>query len=98
MEGDPVEPGVALEGDGAEPGLGPDGRRAEHGDAMEGRIEHGARVPAGARCPPGCGGYLQMMPVSWLSMVMVTVEPGARLVPAPGVWSITCPGSVHRAV
>ena len=31
-------------------------------------------------------------------MVIVTVGPGATLVPALGVWPITCPGAMHRAV
>src|SRR5690349_19759972 len=48
---------------------------------------------------PGWGSYLQMMlPEAPSSMVMVTVEPGATVVPAPGLWPITCPGSVHCAV
>src|SRR5690242_6183507 len=42
--------------------------------------------------------YLQRMPEVPLSMVIVTVEPGATLVPALGVWPITCPGAMHRAV
>src|SRR5947207_472902 len=47
---------------------------------------------------PGCGSYLQMMPDGRLSIVNVTVEPGATLVPALGLWSITWPGSRHCAV
>src|SRR5438045_931651 len=39
-----------------------------------------------------------MMPDVPSSIVMVTVEPGATLVPAAGVWSITCPGSPQSAV
>jgi len=42
--------------------------------------------------------YLQRMPGVPLSIVMVTVEPGATLVPALGVWPITCPGAVHCAL
>jgi hypothetical protein len=38
-----------------------------------------------------------MMPEVPLSIVIVMVEPGATLVPAPGVWPITCPGAVHCA-
>ena len=36
-------------------------------------------------CRPGCASYLQMMRDGWLSMVNVTVVPGATLVPALGL-------------
>jgi hypothetical protein len=47
---------------------------------------------------PAWSPYLQMMPGGRLSIVIVTVEPGSTLVPALGLWSITCPGSRHCAV
>src|SRR5690348_9368979 len=48
---------------------------------------------------PGWGSYLQMiLPEVPSSMVIVTVEPGATVAPAPGLWPITCPGSRHCAV
>ena len=47
------------------------------------RLEAGARA---LRPAPGCGSYLQMMPDGRLSIVNVTVEPGATLVPALGLW------------